>query len=171
MHLIGGFRTGSGEWRYLSLYYKVPLIYFINRMDRNSFWQLHDLIAGHQVFQTYRGRPQRPVHFQLAAFLSRMGALSAVKAAGFIALAEGSVYRYSQRVCKAIRSLRDQFVRWPDDTEREHFSAVFGEAGFPGCLGSADGTYIRLDSKPKKNGYAYYNRKGYYSVSQRVSSV
>ena len=71
-------------------------------MDRDSFWSLCDIIKDDPIFMSRGRKPQQPVHFQLAAFLARMGALSAVKTAGFIAITEGTVYLYSQQVYQAI---------------------------------------------------------------------
>ncbi|KAJ7572825.1 hypothetical protein C8J56DRAFT_724866, partial [Mycena floridula] len=74
-------------------------------VDRKSFWFLHDKIKDDSVFFSTSNRPQRPVKYQLATFLCRAGAESAVKAAGIISISEGSVYTYTNRVSKAFRRL------------------------------------------------------------------
>lgn len=38
------------------------------------------------------------------------------------------------------------------------------EEGFPGALGSGDGTYFLAARKPGVNGYAFYCHKGFYAV-------
>ena len=50
-------------------------------MDRQAFWKLYDLIKDDPVFISTGTRPQRLVHFLLAAFLCRIGAESAVNSA------------------------------------------------------------------------------------------
>lgn len=93
-----------------------------------------------------------------------MGAETAIKTAGVMSIAEGTVYVYTKRVCRAIRHLRDQHLAWPGQERREFLSNEMAQQGFPGCIGIADGSYIRLLFKPKVNGYAYWCRKKYYAV-------
>lgn len=93
-----------------------------------------------------------------------MGAETAIKTAGVMSIAEGTVYVYTKRVCRAIRHLRDQHLAWPGQERREFLSNEMAQQGFPGCIGIADGSYIRLLFKPKVNRYAYWCRKKYYAV-------
>ncbi|TBU62407.1 hypothetical protein BD310DRAFT_48728 [Dichomitus squalens] len=109
------------------------------RMDRDAFWHLHDLVKDDPVFVSAGKKPQRPSWLQLAVFLCRMGNESAVKTASFASVSE--------------------------DDERERFSDAMSEWGFPGCLGSGDGTYIRLEKRPSQNGYAYWCRKKMYALT------
>ena len=134
-------------------------------MDREAFWHLHELIKNDPVFVSTGKRPQRPAWYQLAVFLCRMGNKTAVTAASFASISEVAVFLYTDRVCDAIRRIRDQHIYWPKDEEREQFSDAMAEWGFPGCLGSGDGTYIRLERRPSQNGYAYWCRKKFYGVS------
>ncbi|KAF6744192.1 hypothetical protein DFP72DRAFT_1078899 [Ephemerocybe angulata] len=76
------------------------------RMGRKSFWELHDLISDHEVFKSKGKKPQRPVKYQLATFLCRVGAETSVKIASVMSIAEGSVYLSCKRVCRAIRHMR-----------------------------------------------------------------
>ncbi|KAF6746693.1 hypothetical protein DFP72DRAFT_1076206 [Ephemerocybe angulata] len=76
-------------------------------MSRESFWELHDLISGDQIFQSKGKKPQRSVELQLATFLCRVGAETSVKIASVMSIAEGTVDIYCKRVCHAIRQLRD----------------------------------------------------------------
>ncbi|TBU21487.1 hypothetical protein BD311DRAFT_229768 [Dichomitus squalens] len=135
------------------------------RMDRDAFWHLHDLVKDDPVFVSAGKKPQRPSWLQLAVFLCRMGNESAVKTASFASVSEGAVFLYTERVCTALRNIRNQHIYWPEDDERERFSDAMSEWGFPGCLGSGDGTYIRLEKRPSQNGYAYWCRKKMYAVS------
>ncbi len=141
-----------------------PFIYLRNRMDREAFWELHQLIRNDPVFISKGCRPQRPALIQLATFLCYVGGESGIKTAAFTATAEGTVWLYTRRVTRTVRKLRDQFISWPSNGERDRISARLGNQGFPGCLGSCDGSYLRSASKPKENGYAYYCHKGLYAV-------
>lgn len=136
-------------------------------MDKASFWSLHDLIAEDPLFLSTGRKPQRPPRFQLATFLARMGALSNIKTAGFCAVAEGTVRLYCARVVRAVRKLRTLYLAWPHAERRDYIAQRMAAAGFPGCIGSGDGTYFRLEDKPLVNGYAYWCHKKFYAV--RVS--
>lgn len=141
------------------------------RMSRETFWHLHDLIQVDPIFQSSGKRPQRPVKYQLAAFLCRMGAETVIKTAGIMAIAEGTVYLYCARVTRAFCHLRDNFLAWPGEERRPFLSSEMAEWGFPGCIGIGDGSSIHLIVRPRRNGYAYWCRKKYYAVSKQVYSV
>ncbi|GJF00846.1 DDE superfamily endonuclease [Phanerochaete sordida] len=133
-------------------------------MDKDSFWRVEALIADHPEFDKGSIREQRPVAWQPACFLCRMGAETGLKTAAFCGVAEGAVYDYSDRVVQAIRRKRSELLGWPGAERRDHISAQMAEAGFPGCLGSCDGTYFRLADKPGENGYAYWCHKKFYAL-------
>ena len=95
---------------------------------------------------------------------SYVGGDTALKTAGFSAIAEGTVPLYLRRTTHAIRSLRDEFIRWPSEEERDEISEWYAEYGFPGCEGPGDGTYFRSLTKPGENGFAFYCYKGFYAV-------
>ncbi|KAG2737297.1 hypothetical protein P692DRAFT_201733446 [Suillus brevipes Sb2] len=130
-------------------------------MDRMTFGHLHDLISDDPTFYPYTsgGRPQHPIKYQLATFLCRVGAENALKTASVVAIAEGTVYLYTERVCMAFRRLRSRFLTWPGPVRRQQLSDAMDEWGFPGCIGIGDGSYIRLQDKPLRNPFAYYCRK------------
>ena len=133
-------------------------------MDRDAFWDLHQHIRNDPVFVSNGRRPQRPPLIQLATFLCYVGGESGIKTAAFCATAEGTVWLYIRRVTRAVRKLRDLFISWPSYSERDNISMRMGNLGFPGCLGSCDGSYLRSATKPNENGYAYYCHKGFYAV-------
>ncbi|RDX43329.1 hypothetical protein OH76DRAFT_1361348 [Lentinus brumalis] len=133
-------------------------------MDRDAFWHLNELIQDDPVFVSTGKRPQRPPWYQLAVFLCRMGNKTGITAASFASISEGTVWLYTDRVCQAFRNIRDQHIYWPGHVERDEFSNSMADWGFPGCLGSGDGTYIRLERRPSMNGYAYWCRKKMYAI-------
>jgi hypothetical protein len=139
-------------------------------MDRDTFWHVHNLIHDDPRFLSTGRRPQRPVKYQLAVFLCRAGAESAIKTASVMSIAEGSVYKYTTRVTNALRAIRDDHLAWPGQYRREFISDQLTDAGFPGCIGMGDGTYIRLIDKPITNGWAYYCHKKFYAVIYSISS-
>jgi hypothetical protein len=134
-------------------------------MSRDGFVHLLHLIEDDPVFISSSNKPQRPVEYQLAAFLCRMGAEDALKAAAVICIAEGTVYGYCERVCKAIRNIRDNHLAWPGIERRRFLKTEMAEQSFPGCIGIGDGTLIRLINKPWRNGAAYWCRKKFYAIS------
>ena len=139
----------------------------MHRVDRETFWHLHGLIADDPIFVSRGKKPQRPVKYQLAAFLCRAGMESGVKSASVIAIAEGSVYNYVQRVCRAFRNIQDDHLAWPGDERRTFLKEEMGAGGFPGCIGIGDGTFVHLVDKPWENGWAYWCRKKFYAVSDK----
>ncbi|TFK78543.1 hypothetical protein K466DRAFT_465884, partial [Polyporus arcularius HHB13444] len=134
-------------------------------MDRDAFWDLHDLIKTHEVYQSRGQKPQHPSHIQLATFLCRAGGETGLKAASFAAIAEGTVPLHMIRTSRALRSHRDAYIRWPDFDTRDWISMYYAGEGFPGCIGAGDGTYLESAVKPLENGYAFYCYKGFFAVS------
>ncbi|KAH7867968.1 uncharacterized protein C8R40DRAFT_1178393 [Lentinula edodes] len=119
-------------------------------MGRDAFWHLHDLIAADAAFQSTTNRPQRPVRYQLATFLCRVGAETV-------------------RVIGAIRRLWSDYLAWPGEARRHFISEKFAEQGFPGCLGTADGCLFRLTNQPLVNPYAYWCRKKFYALIMQAT--
>jgi hypothetical protein len=83
-----------------------------------------------------------PVKYQLATFLCCVGSDSAVKTAAIMSIAEGLVYKYMGWVCKALWHIHNDHLAWPGALRCAYISNAMQQSGFPGCLGSADGTYI-----------------------------
>lgn len=95
-----------------------------------------------------------------------MGSESYLKSSTVMAIAEGSVYGFSKRVCRAFRNIRDEHVAWPTLEQKQGLKLEMSEWGFPGCIGIADGTLIRLSEKPLTEGESYWCRKKFYAVSK-----
>lgn len=133
-------------------------------MLRPNFWHIHHLIERDPIFVSTGRKPQRPVKYQLAAFLCRAGAMGGIRCAGITGIAEGTIYLYVDRVSKAIRKLRPHYLRWPTAEEHAALKDEMVEWGFPGCIGMADGSLLPLREKPRKNGFAFYSRKKIYAV-------
>ncbi|QRW13271.1 DDE superfamily endonuclease [Ceratobasidium sp. AG-Ba] len=138
------------------------------RIDRTSFDRLLHLIKDNKVFQSDGKKPQLPVHYQLAVYLIRYGYTTGTKTGSKINVSEGSVYKCCKRVTHALRALRSAYVRWPTNEEKQDIKLYYQECGFPGAIGSVDGTYIQLLDKPKFRPMAYYCRKKFWAVSMMV---
>ncbi|KAI0039146.1 hypothetical protein FA95DRAFT_1504583 [Auriscalpium vulgare] len=135
------------------------------RMSRAAFWHLYDLIKDDPVFHSTSQRPQRPVKFQLATFLCRMGAEGILKTSGVLAIAEGTVFLYTRRVCQAFRNIRQDHLAWPGPGRRAFLSEEMDAGwGFVGCISIGDGSYIFLATRPSVNGYAFWCRKKRYAL-------
>jgi len=61
----------------------------------------------------------------------------------------GTVVLYTNRVIKAILSLRKDMIQWPDEPRRREISQRFEEEfDLPGCIGVIDGTHFNLSQRP-----------------------
>lgn len=136
----------------------------ICRVDKETFWHIHDLIAGDPGFVSTGNKPQRPVKYQLSAFLCRYGAETGVKTSSVVCISEGSAYGYIKRVVRAIRNIRDNHIGWPGPERRQFLSEEMDAYGFAGCIGVGDGSFIPLGNKPYTEGWAYWCRKKFYAV-------
>ena len=126
------------------------------------------LIASNPVFTAPRGyKPQRHVKYQLGAFLLRYGRLGtdSLDVAQKLGIGHGTVIKYCQRVARALRSLRPQYLQWPNEQQRvEIAQSIEAKSGFPHCSGSLDGLYEFMD-KPVVQGEVYMSRKKTFAVS------
>jgi DDE superfamily endonuclease len=82
----------------------------------------------------------------------------------------GTAEIYRKRVTVALSSLADEFIKWPDSTERLEISeAIQKEFDFPHCVGIADGTLFPLAFEPQSvDAPDYSGRKYGYSLSTMI---
>jgi len=74
-----------------------------------------------------------------------------------------TVSRIVQRVCEAVLTLKDEVVKWPDDTSK--LAAEFFEiGGFPSVCGCLDGTHIKVHP-PQEDEQSFVNRHHTYSLN------
>ena len=123
------------------------------------------MIKDDRAFVSTGKKPQAPVKYQLAAYLSKYGQESGVKVALTLLISEGTVYNFSRRVVRALRRLKRAFLMWPTPEGRHEIKVRAQQDGFPGAIGSVDGTYIPLEKKPVRHGISYWCRKKRYAVS------
>jgi len=95
-------------------------------MSKSTFNKLVNKICGHEVFQSTGRKSQRPPEFQLAVTLQRLGSKCDIfEIASKFGISEGSVSKYQERVTKAIKSLKQQYIVWPQDSYKEEVKQGF----------------------------------------------
>lgn len=83
-----------------------------------------------------------------------------------------TVTLYCRRVTRALRKLRNRYIAWPDDARRRVISdTIHQRSGFPNCLGSGDGSLIRMTDSPFFHGNLYRCRKKFVAVSFPPSEI
>ena len=90
-------------------------------MSREHLLQLVDLIKDHEMFNRGGRRKQTPVEYQLMAYLCHIGHKASSNSTGRDVFRRGcgTCKTYRDRVRKAILSLKDKTIVWPDEAERK----------------------------------------------------
>eukprot|EP01038_Epipyxis_sp_PR26KG_P018327 gene18327-25804_t len=143
------------------------------RMDKLSFIGLLSLIEDHEVFKNNSRNPQTKTWIQLMVTLNRLGCDGNGAAINRFAVtcgcSYGSVVKFTDRVLKAILSLHDRYVFWPNEEERAAISSRFGEKhGMPGCVGVIDGTPVNFMQRPGVDGEIWFTRKKRYAMNVQL---
>jgi len=152
---------------------------FLNkyRLDRESFYELLDMIKEHEVFKHRmgkKGRHQTKVEYQLLVFLYYIGrsghGASNPTLRQLFGIGRGTAETWKKRCCEAIRSLRDRFVYWPDDAERLEIAKRFYTIyTFLNCIAVGDGTLFPLICEPESDDAPdYHGRKFQYSLTAMI---
>ena len=140
------------------------------RMSLPELERLVEHIGDHAIFHPGRGRPQKPVSFQIAVFLYRLGRGATIsdvcRTMGRIG--RGSVTTYCMRTIVAILTTFNNVIKWPDPRRREAISTrLRRDYGIPGCVGFIDGSHIPLHKCPsfsiEKNA-SFFSRKHRYGL-------
>jgi hypothetical protein len=74
-----------------------------------------------------------------------------------------SLYRIIRRFIYFLSNCSPQVIKWPTQIEKNQIEEHFRQNGFPGVIGTIDGSHIKID-KPSDDPESYMNRKGYYSI-------
>lgn len=143
------------------------------RMSRIAFHAICDLIRNHPVFSEKRisGRKQAPVEHQLMILLFYLGVegngASNHKVRSGFSIGRGTAQKYRARATKALWSLRNQAIAWPQADERQAIAArIEREYKFKHCVGFVDGTLFPLAFEPQtRDAPDYSGRKYGYSLS------
>ncbi|XP_033747957.1 putative nuclease HARBI1 [Pecten maximus] len=79
---------------------------------------------------------------------------------------KSTVSRVIRKVSEVLSSLIPQFIKWPVNRQDKLKiqQGFYQHGGFPGVVGSIDGTHIRIQA-PTKDEPNFVNRKGYHSIN------
>jgi hypothetical protein len=145
------------------------------RVHRESFHSIFGKIQQHPVFHQQEGKcKQEPVCNQLLVFLYYLGTsgsgASNPRCRNIFGIGRGTAQLYRYRVTKAIRSLHDKAVYWPDEDERAHIVRRIGSRyEWYNCIAIADGTLFPLTYEPQsEDAPDYHGRKFAYSISTMI---
>jgi hypothetical protein len=137
-------------------------------MSRQTFERVVGRLERNNIFISTGYKPQRSVTYQFGIFLMRYGILgsSAIEPAMKTSVGEGTVVVYCERVVRAIREMRHEFVGWPDARRKLQIKQALGaRCGFDGVIGVVDGSHITLAERPRVSGVEYLSRNREPSVS------
>lgn len=145
------------------------------RMSRKNFEAVVEKIKDHEVFNSQvKRRKQKPPSYQLLVFLKYVGtegsgASNANQRCTF-GIGYGTAALYRDRVTKALRSLSQEYIQWPDEEERLIISKEMQKMyHFPHCVSIVDGTLFPLAFEPyTKDAPDYSGRKYGYSLSTLI---
>lgn len=119
------------------------------------------------VFQRgTRGPKQMPVKHQLMVllqFFGKEGETNSSQRSTF-KISEGTCEKARERVVDALVSLRDEYIKWPDEAERKEIAKrIYLKYGWPHCIGFMDGTLAELAITPQCHDKSDYNGRKYGS--------
>ena len=143
------------------------------RMSRDMLDKVTDIIKDHDVFKRgKRGPKQMEVKHQLMVWLNFIGKEGESNSSqrNTFKISEGVCEKCRERVVKALSSLRDEYIKWPDEEERKEIAErIEAEFTFPNCVGLMDGTLVELAITPTSDDAADYNGRKYgYSLTIMV---
>ncbi|KAJ7902211.1 hypothetical protein B0H13DRAFT_1621635, partial [Mycena leptocephala] len=136
------------------------------RISRPTFDTFCEILGRNQIFISRGRKPQRHISWQLGAFLIRYGQLGspARDTSLKLGIGFGTVILYCRRVTRAIRELKKQYAPWFSEEHQLQTSAKIEQKfGFPGCVGSGDGSLIQTSEQPSWMGLAFLSHKGFFA--------
>lgn len=139
------------------------------RCSRKELHFMSKKIEHHRVFQNRRGPKQAPIKHQLMTLLHYMGheGVTNDTQRSTFRIGAGTCEDYRNRAKEAIRSLKEEYVYWPDENEREKFAKHYEtKYSCPGAVGHMDGTLVDLVFQPQCADAAdYHGRKGHWTIT------
>ena len=142
------------------------------RCTRQSFENITKKIEDHDVFKKRKkGNRQAPVEHQLMVFLKYLGTegsgASDPDLRNIFAIGKGTAQKYRDRCAKALASLADEVITWPDADERKDIAMqFFKEYGWPNLVSVADGTLFPFAFAPETDDAPDYSGRKYgYSLT------
>lgn len=136
------------------------------RMERQHFNKLVQVLQDDPVLQNKGKKPQAPIELQLAIFLKRLGSKDDILSiCSRFGISEGTVILYVNRLIKAIRNKKSEFIQWPRNNNRTAVHAGFQAiGGFQNVIGAIDGTHFILSEAPAQDPTAFFTRKKRYAI-------
>lgn len=147
------------------------------RLHRDSMHYVVSRIQGHHIFSSNKSRrPQRPPCHQLMVFLHYLGTsgsgASNPRVRNVFGIGRGTAELYKGRCVAALRSIKDEVIKWPDDREKKEIARrifVSTNRDWINCIGIADGTLLPLTYAPQSSDAPdYHGRKHQYSLSVMI---
>ncbi len=141
------------------------------RMSRESLEFISERIKHHDIFRMQKngGRQQAPVKHQLMVLLNYLGTdcSNDNRQRNVFFLGAGTSRLYRNRCVKALISIRDEYIKWPNPDERKEISTrIEKNFNIPNCVGIMDGTLLELGLKPSCNDASdYHGRKLPFSLT------
>jgi DDE superfamily endonuclease len=145
------------------------------RVTREAFAIILEKIKDHPVFES-KTKAMAPPEYQLMVFLKYIGTEGAGSSNAnqrqTFGVGYGTSSLYRKRVTKALLSLREEYITWPDSNERKVISKdIQRQFDFPHCVGIADGTLFPLAFEPStEDAPDYSGRKYGYSLTTKVAT-
>ncbi|XP_033730552.1 putative nuclease HARBI1 [Pecten maximus] len=138
------------------------------RLSRETFQKMSSYLKDcpELVVGGTGGREPIAVEKQLYVTLWYLGGSdSIIKIADRFGISESSVVLCRRRIIDAIlKNLKHKFISWPKNQSLQETVDKFEQRnGFPGIVGSLDGTHIPIRA-PKENAQSYVNRKKFHSL-------
>ncbi|XP_025263413.1 protein ANTAGONIST OF LIKE HETEROCHROMATIN PROTEIN 1-like, partial [Camponotus floridanus] len=138
-------------------------------MERNTFYFLLHLIGPQLENFPFIGREQINSTKQLLIAIYVLATPDSYRSiCERFNVARSTAWFSIKRVVRALYSLRNCFIRWPNYEEAETtWTNMQRLYGFPKVLGIIDGTHINI-ARPKRDANSYINRKGRFSMQLQV---
>ena len=146
------------------------------RVTRENLDKIYEKIKDHEVFKNKRGPKQMHPKHQLMVLLNYLGTEGSgannYRQKSYFRIGRGSTNNARKRARKAILSLSDDYVKWPNEEERKKISDVYkNKFNLPNCVGVIDGTLFPLVFMPQtKDASDYHGRKFQWSLTCVVVS-
>jgi hypothetical protein len=137
------------------------------RMTRETFWELHKLLAPHIGKRVTNFRQPIPSDRRLAIFLYYVAhGASYIVLTNQFGCGKSTVCGIISDIVHAIlQHLSQHYVKFPTiDGALRTIDYWRSLTGIPGVVGCIDGTQVPI-VQPSFSGTAYYNRKSFYSIN------
>ncbi|OXA53469.1 putative nuclease HARBI1 [Folsomia candida] len=138
------------------------------RVNKSAFLDLLRIIKGSIPESNY----QEPLELQLAVALNQFGTYgngsSSENIAAKFGLSHGSVNNYTNRIIEGLLAISNDWIRWPNESERRRIGDEMFQNGLPKCVGFVDGSHVPFFKAPIEEKETYWSRKKEYSIQFQI---